>query len=171
MDFGAAAGICCPDVSRRAVLFQKIFNECKIYQCGYSLSAPVALPEGKWKGFPDCSSIPSALGHAQELLGIMARVPGGQMQGDATQAMRCHRRGSTKQMPARRRATSGCGPQARWRCCSLLTYSPAWLSLRTQFSSLASSQRAWGPAAKCLVILAHALSSPIKGTVATVPIL
>jgi hypothetical protein len=32
------------------------------------------------------------------------------MQGDATQAMRCHRRGAaTKQMPARRRAPSGCG--------------------------------------------------------------
>src|SRR5207247_6323353 len=25
-------------------------------------------------------------------------------------------------MPARRRAPPGCGPQARWRCCSLLTY-------------------------------------------------
>ncbi|PYV38334.1 MAG: short-chain dehydrogenase [Acidobacteria bacterium] len=34
-----------------------------------------------------------------------------------------HRRGAaTKQMPARRRAPSGCGPQARWLCCSLLTY-------------------------------------------------
>ena len=53
------------------------------------------------------------LGHAQELLGILAQAPGGQMQGDATQAMRCHRRGAaTKQMSARRRAPSGCGPQA-----------------------------------------------------------
>ena len=35
------------------------------------------------------------------------------MQGAATQAMRCHRRGAaTPQMPARRRAPSGCGPQA-----------------------------------------------------------
>ncbi len=48
------------------------------------------------------------LGYAQELLGILARAPDGQMQGDATQAMRCHRRGAaTKQMPARRRAPSG----------------------------------------------------------------
>jgi hypothetical protein len=43
------------------------------------------------------------------------------MQGAATQAMRCHRRGAaTPQMPARRRAPSGCGPQARWLRCSLL---------------------------------------------------
>jgi hypothetical protein len=35
------------------------------------------------------------------------------MQGAATQAMRCHRRGAaTPKMPARRRAPSGCGPQA-----------------------------------------------------------
>jgi hypothetical protein len=34
---------------------------------------------------------------------ILARAPGGQMQGDATQAMRCHRRGAaTQQMPALR---------------------------------------------------------------------
>ena len=51
---------------------------------------------------------------------ILARAPGGQMRGAATQAMRCHRRGAaTKQMLARRRAPLGCGPQARWRCCSL----------------------------------------------------
>ena len=31
-----------------------------------------------------------------------------------------------KQMPARRRAPSGCGPQARWLCCSLLTYHPGY---------------------------------------------
>src|SRR5437870_11310955 len=38
-----------------------------------------------------------------------------------------HRRGAaTKQMPARRRAPSGCGPQARWLCCSLLTYRPGY---------------------------------------------
>ena len=54
---------------------------------------------------------------------ILARAPGGQMRGTATQAMWFHRRGAaTKQMPARRRAPSGCGPQARWLCCSLLTY-------------------------------------------------
>jgi hypothetical protein len=48
----------------------------------------------------------------------------------ATQALRrnaCvarHRRGAaTKQMPARRRAPTGCGPQARWLRCSLLTCS------------------------------------------------
>ena len=35
----------------------------------------------------------------------LARAPGGQMQGAATQAMWCHRRGeATQQMPARRRA-------------------------------------------------------------------
>ena len=56
------------------------------------------------------------------------------MQGDAR-----HRRGAvTKQMPARRRAPSGCGPQARWLRCSLLTCNPAG-------SSLAPCQWAWGP--------------------------
>ena len=74
---------------------------------------------------------------------ILARAPGGQMQGGATQAMRCHRRGApTQQMPARRRAPSGCGPQARRLRCSLLTCNPAC-------SSLAPCRRAWGPAAKC----------------------
>src|SRR5213083_2744819 len=63
-----------------------------------------------------------------------------------------HRRGAaTKQMPARRRAPSGCGPQARWLCCSLLTYRPGYSS------SLAPRQRAWGPAAKCEFISARAL--------------
>jgi len=42
----------------------------------------------------------------------LARAPGGQMQGAPTQAMRPHRRGAaTPQMPARRRAPLGCGPQ------------------------------------------------------------
>src|SRR5205809_1155461 len=41
---------------------------------------------------------------------------------------------------ARRRAPAGCGPQARWRCCSLLTYRPGYSS------RLAPRQRAWGPA-------------------------
>ncbi|HYK90752.1 MAG TPA: hypothetical protein VE398_18410, partial [Acidobacteriota bacterium] len=54
-----------------------------------------------------------------------------------------YRRGAaTKQMPARRRAPSGRGPQARWLCCSLLTYHPGYSSL------LAPFQRAWGPAAE-----------------------
>ena len=43
----------------------------------------------------------------------LARAPGGQMQGGATQAMRGHRRGApTQQMPTRRRAPPGCGPLA-----------------------------------------------------------
>jgi hypothetical protein len=92
---------------------------------------------------------------------ILARAPCGQMQGAATQAMRCHRRGAaTKQMPARRRAPSGCGPQARWCCCSLLTCNRAWLSLPAQFSSLAPCQRAWGPAAKCNL---YSLTGPKRG--------
>ena len=42
---------------------------------------------------------------------ILARAPGGQMRGAATQAMRCHRRGAaTKQMSARRRAPLGLRP-------------------------------------------------------------
>ena len=43
-------------------------------------------------------------------------------------------------MPARCRAPPGCGPQARWLCCSLLTYHPGY----ARRSRLAS-----GPAAKC----------------------
>src|SRR5213083_2968334 len=64
-----------------------------------------------------------------------------------------HRRGAaTKPIRAlRRRAPSGCGPQARWLCCSLLTYRPGYSS------SLAARQRAWGPAAKCEFISARAL--------------
>jgi len=54
-----------------------------------------------------------------------------------------HRRGAaTPQIPARRRAPLGCGSQARWLCCSLLTY-------QRVCSSLATRQRAWEPAAKC----------------------
>jgi len=45
-------------------------------------------------------------------------------------------------MPARRRAPSGCGFQARRLCCSLLTY-------QRVCSSLAPRPRAWEPAAKC----------------------
>src|SRR5437870_4391676 len=64
-----------------------------------------------------------------------------------------HRRGAaTKPIRAlRRRVPSGCGPQARWLCCSLLTYRPGYSS------SLAPRQRAWGPAAKCEFISARAL--------------
>jgi len=51
-----------------------------------------------------------------------------------------------------RRAPAGCGPQACWLCCSLVTYRPGYRS------SLAPRQRAWGPAAKCEVISARALS-------------
>src|SRR6266498_5811726 len=56
-----------------------------------------------------------------------------------------HRRGAatTPIRALRRRAPSGCGPQARWLCCSLLTYRTGYCS------SLAPRQRAWGPAAKC----------------------
>jgi len=58
---------------------------------------------------------------------ILARAPGGQMQGAATQAMWWYRQGAaTPQMPTRRRAPAGCGPQARWRCYSLLTYYPRY---------------------------------------------
>src|SRR5919201_1881364 len=65
-----------------------------------------------------------------------------------------HRRGAaTKPIRAlRRRAPPDCGPQARWLRCSLLTYRPGYSS------SLAPRQRAWGPAAKCKVISARALS-------------
>jgi hypothetical protein len=37
-------------------------------------------------------------------------------------------------MPARRRAPSGCGPQARWLCCSLLTYGPG-IARRSRLAS------------------------------------
>src|SRR5437899_3615982 len=65
-----------------------------------------------------------------------------------------HRRGAatTPIRALRRRAPAGCGPQARWLCCSLLTYRPGYSS------SLAPRQRAWGPAAECEVISARALS-------------
>src|SRR5213596_3902441 len=67
-----------------------------------------------------------------------------------------HRRGAatTPIRALRRRAPPGCGPQARWLCCSLLTY-------RTGYSSsLAPRRRAWGPAAKCEFISARALGIP-----------
>src|SRR6266700_5108219 len=65
----------------------------------------------------------NAKGPSENKVCILARAPGGQMQGAATQAMWGQRRGAaTPQMPARRRAPPGCRPQARWLCCSLLTY-------------------------------------------------
>src|SRR5438094_8089829 len=50
----------------------------------------------------------------------------------------------------------GCVPQARWLCCSLLTYRPGYSS------SLSPRQRAWGPAAKWEVISARALSPQVR---------
>jgi hypothetical protein len=73
------------------------------------------------------------------------------MQGAATQAMRGHRRGAaTKQMPASRRAPAGCGPQARWLRCSLLTYYPVC-------SSLTPCQQAWGLQQSAPLISSQAL--------------
>jgi hypothetical protein len=47
---------------------------------------------------------------------------------------------------------SGCGRQARWLCCSLLTY-------RTEYvSSLAPRQQACVPAAECELIFARTLT-------------
>jgi hypothetical protein len=67
---------------------------------------------------------------------ILARAQGGQMQGAATQAMRCHRRGAaTQQMPARRRAPSGGGPQARWQRCSLLALHTTRYARRSRLAS------------------------------------
>src|SRR5439155_18933627 len=75
---------------------------------------------------------------------ILARAPGGQMQGAATQAMWGHRQGAaTPQMPARRRAPQGCGPQAQQNYCGF----PVVMQL------------GMGAAAKCQIILARALSA------------
>jgi len=67
------------------------------------------------------------------------------MRGAATQAMPgriVEERQQSRYAPFAA-APPGCGPQARWFCCSLLTY-------RTGYCwSLAPRQRAWGPAAKC----------------------
>jgi len=67
-----------------------------------------------------------------------------------------HRRGAatTPIRALRRRALPGCGPRARWLCCSLLTYRPGYSS------SLAPRPQAWGPAADCKFISARALRSP-----------
>ena len=58
-----------------------------------------------------------------------------------------------------RERRAGCGRQARWSCCSLLTCNPAC-------SSLAPSQRAWGPAAKCSL---YALTGPSHAYQVAVP--
>src|SRR5206468_7506241 len=83
---------------------------------------------------------------------ILARAPGGQMRGAATKSMSdiVEERQQRRYAPFAA-APSGCGPQARWHCCSLLTYRPGYSS------SLAPRQRAWGPAAKCEFISARAL--------------
>jgi hypothetical protein len=63
--------------------------------------------------------------------------------GEAPRRRRCgvivEERQTASARPAPR--PSGCGPQARWPCCSLLTSNPVC-------SSLAPCQRAWSPAAK-----------------------
>src|SRR5438093_9553418 len=52
-----------------------------------------------------CALVTTAKGPSENKVCILARAPGGQMQGAATQAMWWHRRGAaTPQMPARRRA-------------------------------------------------------------------
>ena len=82
-----------------------------------------------------CALVTTAKGPSENKVCILARAPGGQMQGAATQAMWWYRRGAaTPQMPARRRAPPGCGPQARWLCCSLLTY-PSGYARRSRLAS------------------------------------
>src|SRR5881396_1207546 len=64
-------------------------------------------------------------GPSENKVCILARAPGGQMQGAATQAMWWHRRGAaTPQMPARRRAPPGCGPQASSKMYTLFPDGP-----------------------------------------------
>src|SRR5437773_6799317 len=74
------------------------------------------------------------------------------MRGAATQAMSdiVEERQQSRCPPAAA-PLRACGPQARWLCCSLLTYRPGYCS------SLAPRQRAWGPAAKWEVISARTL--------------
>src|SRR6266487_3653532 len=76
------------------------------------------------------------------------------MRGAATQAMS----DIVEERQQRRYAPFAAAPlrvAARWLCCSLLTYRPGYSS------SLAPRQRAWGPAAKCEVISARALSTAV----------
>src|SRR5439155_13147042 len=94
--------------------------------------------------FPVQSYREGAKGPSGNKVCILARAPGGQMQGAATQAMWWHRRGAaTPQMPARRRAPPGLRP-AGPLAVLLAPYIPQRVC-----SSLAPCQRAWGPAAKC----------------------
>src|SRR5439155_13357615 len=79
------------------------------------------------------------------------------MQGAATQAMWWHRRGAaTPQMPARRRAPPGCGPQARWLRCSLLTYRSGY-ARRSRLASGPGGQQQNVHLISCraLTVLAH----------------
>jgi hypothetical protein len=55
-------------------------------------------------------------------------------------------------MHARRRAPSGCGPQARWLCCALLTYHPGY-ARRARLANGPGGQQQSGP-----VILSQTLS-------------
>src|SRR5919108_3186692 len=102
------------------------------------------------------------LGLAQKQIHILARAPGGQMRGAATQAMPgCiveERQADTRPSPPRPSGLRPAGPPAlahghmgdyRWR--SRPAYRPGYSS------SLGPRQRAWGPAAKCEVISARAL--------------
>src|SRR5919106_1855785 len=80
----------------------------------------------------------------------LARAPGGQMRGAATQSMsdiveerQQSRYAPFAAAPLRAAAHRAAGRSSRWRCCSLLTYRPGYSS------SLAPRQQAWGPAAKC----------------------
>ena len=61
-------------------------------------------------------------------------------------------------MPARRRAPPGCGPQARWLCCSLLTYRSGMLVARALPAGLGASSKMYtlfpdGPLVHSLVFL------------------
>ena len=74
---------------------------------------------------------------------ILARAPGGQMQGAATQAMQGHRRGAaTNQMPARRSAPPGYGPARSLAALLTPCMHPGMLVARALPASL-------GAAAKC----------------------
>src|SRR5437773_11878106 len=80
------------------------------------------------------------------------------MLGGATQAMPLvHRRGApTTQTAPRRHAPSGCGPQARWLRCSLLTYHTGY-ARRSRLASEPGGQQQ-----SANVILWRALSTPIR---------
>jgi len=72
----------------------------------------------------------------------LARAPGGQMRGGATQAMRCHRRGAaTKQMPARRRAPFGLRPAGSLAVLLAPYMQPGMLVARALPASLGASSK------------------------------